>query len=78
MFIIKWILVDVDMFCQGDTVDFNFNDVPRDKFISGATAYLSLRNGKYKENEICYASNPLTLGLIASIRSLFMIFTFNE
>lgn len=43
-----------------------------------ATAYLSLRNGKYKENEICYASNPLTLGLIASIRSLFMIFTFNE
>ena len=49
------------MFCQGDTVDFNFNDVPRDKFISGATAYLSLRNGKYKENEICYASNPLTL-----------------
>lgn len=70
----KWILVDADMFCQGNTVDFNFNDVPRDKFISGAEAYLGLRYGKYKENEICYASNPLTLGLKASIRSLFYDF----
>lgn len=62
------------MFFQGDIVDFNFNDVPRDKFISGAEAYLGLCNEKYKEIEICYVSNFLTLGLEAGICSLFMIF----
>lgn len=46
MFNKKRVLVDVDMFCQGDIVDFNFNDVPRDKFISGAEAYLGLCNEK--------------------------------
>lgn len=44
----KRVLVDVDMFCQGDIVDFN--DVPRDKFISRAESYLGLSNEKYKEN----------------------------
>ena len=52
----------------------DYNDIPKEKFIFGADAYLGIRNGKYKTKEILYASNPPTLGLKASIRGLFYDF----
>ena len=53
---------------------FDLNDVPRDKFIFCAEAYLGMRSNKYKTEEIYYASDPTTLGLKASIRGLFYDF----
>ena len=75
----RWILVDADMYFDQDTldeyhVDFDLLDIPRDKFIFGAEAYLGIRNNKYKTEEIYYASDPVTLGLKASIRGLFYDF----
>lgn len=68
----KWILVDADMHCSN--CDFDVNDIPRNKFIFGAQAYLGMRNNKYKGKEIYYASDPATLGLKATLRSLFYDF----
>lgn len=68
----KWILVDPDM--HGIEKEFDLNDIPRDRFIFGAEAYLGMRNGKYKTEEIYYASDPATLGLKASLRGLFYDF----
>ena len=48
----KWILVDPDM--HGIEKEFDLNDIPRDRFIFGAEAYLGMRNGKYKTEEIYY------------------------
>lgn len=75
----KWVLVDSDMCYDEKTlnyygVDFSLFDVPRNKFIFGAEAYLGMRNNKYKEEELYYASNPATLGLKAAIRALFYDF----
>lgn len=75
----RWILVDADMFfdekiLEEYKIDFNLLDIPRDKFIFGAEAYLGIRNKKYKTEEIYYASDPATLGLKASIRGLFYDF----
>ncbi len=75
----KWILVDSDMYFDDETleeyaIDFNLLDIPRDKFLFGAEAYLGLRNNKYKDEEIYYVSDPITLGLKASIRGLFYDF----
>lgn len=70
----RWILVDADEHCPDHEMGFNLNDIPRDKFIFGAEAYLGMRNGKYKPEEIYYASDPATLGLKASIRGLFYDF----
>ena len=53
---------------------FDLNDIPRDKFIFGAEAYLGIRNNKYNTEEIYYASDPATLGLEASLRGLFYDF----
>ena len=50
---------------------FDLNDIPRDKFLFGANAYLGIRENKYKEEAILYSSDPVTLGLKASIRGLF-------
>ncbi len=75
----KWILVDADMYFYEDVldeyhIDFSLLDIPRDKFIFGAEAFLGLRTGKYKNEEIYYASNPLTIGIEASIHGLFYDF----
>ncbi len=75
----RWILVDADMYFDGKIlkeygVDFNLLDIPREKFIFGAEAYLKLRNGTYRKKDIYYASNPLTYGIPAAIRGLFYDF----
>lgn len=75
----RWILVDADMYFEKEIlkeylVDFNLLDIPREKFIFGAQAYLGLRKKIMKEDTIYYASNPVTLGLKAAIRGLFYDF----
>lgn len=70
----RWVLVDADEHCPDHEMSFDLNDIPRDKFIFGAEAYLGMRNGKFKNEEIYYASDPATLGLKASLRGLFYDF----
>ncbi|MDO5003694.1 MAG: hypothetical protein Q4E39_05675 [bacterium] len=70
----RWVLVDADAHCSDHKMGFDLNDIPRDKFIFGAEAYLGMRNNKYKTEEIYYASDPETLGLKASLRGLFYDF----
>lgn len=69
----SWVLVDADEHCNNQ-IKFDLNDIPRDKFIFGAEAYLGMRTNKYKSEEIYYASDPATLGLKAALRSLFYDF----
>ena len=68
----RWVLVDADEHFPDHA--FDLNDIPRDKFTFGAEAYLGIRNGKYKTEEIYYASDPATWGLKAAIRGLFYDF----
>lgn len=75
----RWILVDPTMFYDGETleyfgVDYSLIDIPRNKFIFAADAYLGLRNQKYKTNEIYSFSNPKTYGIRAAISQLFYDF----
>lgn len=70
----RWVLVDADMHGTSYGINFDLNDIPRDKFIFGALAYLGMRNNKYKDEEIYYDSDPATLGLKAALRSLFYDF----
>ena len=70
----RWVLVDADNQWGDTKIDFDLNDIPRDKFLFSAEAYLNLRNNKMKENEIVYASDPVTIGLPATIRALFYDF----
>lgn len=70
----RWVLVDADEHYLDDKKDFDLNDIPREKFIFGAEAYLGIRNNKYKDEELHYASLPPTLGLKAAIRALFYDF----
>lgn len=70
----RWVLVDADEHCPDHEIGFDLNDIPRNKFIFGAEAYLGMRTGKYKTEEIYYASDPATLALKASIRGLFYDF----
>lgn len=70
----RWKLVDADMHCPAHKIEFNLNDIPYNKFLFGAEAYLGIRENKYKEETILYASDPVTLGLKASIRGLFFDF----
>lgn len=75
----KWTLVDADMCFDKNIleeyhIDFNLLDIPREKFIFGAEAYLGIRQNKLKPEEIYYSSSPLTLGIEASIRGLFYDF----
>ncbi len=70
----RWVLVDADEHCPDHEMGFDLNDIPRDKFIFGAEAYLGMRNEKYKDEEIYYSSDPATLGLKASLRCLFYDF----
>lgn len=68
----KWILVDADMY--GSTLGFDLTNIPRNRFLFGAEAYLSLLNNKINKDKIIYTSNPLTLGVKASIRVMFYDF----
>ena len=68
----KWILADADGCC--DDIDFNPFDMPREKFLFGAKAWLGMRRKEFKEEQICYASDPVTTGLKAAIRGLFYDF----
>lgn len=75
----RWTLVDADMQFDENTlnefhIDFNLLDIPYDKFIFGAEAYLGIRKNKYKTEEIYYSSDPITLGLKATLRGLFFDF----
>ena len=70
----RWVLVDADEHCPDHEMGFDLNDIPRDKFIFGAEAYLGMRNNKYKEKEFHYASSPPTFGLKATIHALFYDF----
>lgn len=70
----RWKLVDADEHCPDHEMGFDLNDIPYDRFLFGANAWLGLRKGKIKEETILYASDPVTLGLKASIRGLFYDF----
>ena len=69
-----WQLVDADEHCPDHEMGFDLNNIPYDKFIFGANAYLGLRNNKLKVESILYASDPVTLGMKAAIRVLFYDF----
>lgn len=68
----KWQLADADCCCND--IDFNPYNLPREKFLFGANAWLGVRQQEYKEEIICYDSNPVTIGLKAAIRGLFYDF----
>lgn len=75
----RWVLVDPTMFYDQETldyfeIDYSLIDIPRDKFIFAADAYLGLRNGKYKTEDIYCFSNPKTFGITAAIDELFYDF----
>ncbi|MBR3133742.1 MAG: transglutaminase domain-containing protein [Clostridia bacterium] len=75
----RWVLVDSDMFffqneLKSNIIDFDLTDIPIEKFIFGAEAYLKLRNNELKENEIHYASAPRKYGLKGALKGLFFDF----
>ena len=75
----RWVLVDADMYFDEDIlneyhIDFNLLDIPCEKFIFGAQAYLGLRKNEYENDEIYYASSPYTYGLKAALHGLFYDF----
>jgi len=75
----KWILVDPTMCYDQETleyfeIDYSLVDMPRDRFIFAADAYLGLRNSKYKANDIYTFSNPKTFGIKGAISQLFYDF----
>lgn len=75
----RWVLVDPTMFYDQETldyfkIDYSLIDIPRDKFIFAANAYLGLRNGKYKKEDIYGFSDPKTFGIKAAIDELFYDF----
>lgn len=70
----RWVLVDADEHCPNHEIDFDLNDIPRDKFIFGAQAYLEIRNKIYEDKKICYQSSPYSFGLKAAIHGLFYDF----
>lgn len=70
----RWKLVDADEHCSDDEIGFDLNNIPYNKFLFGANAWLGLRKNEYKEETILYSSDPVTLGLKAAIRGLFYDF----
>lgn len=69
-----WKLVDADEHCPDHEMGFDLNNIPYDRFIFGANAYLGLREKSIKEDSILYSSNPVTLGMKAALRGLFYDF----
>lgn len=75
----RWVLVDPTMCYDQETldyfeIDYSLIDMPRDKFIFAADAYLNLRSGKHKKEDIYCFSNPKTFGIKAAISELFYDF----
>lgn len=75
----KWVLVDPTMCYDQETlkyykIDYPLINMPRDKFIFAAEAYLGLRNQKYKTNDIYCFSSPKIFGIKAAIDELFYDF----
>lgn len=70
----RWRLVDADEHCPDHEMGFDLNNIPYDKFIFGANAYLGLRQKTIKPESILYSSNPVTLGMKAALRGLFYDF----
>ncbi len=70
----RWKLVDADEHCLNSKIEFDLNDIPYDKFIFGANAYLGLRDGSINQENILFASNPVTIGMKAALRALFYDF----
>ena len=70
----RWVLVDADEHCPDHEMGFDLNDIPRDKFIFGAEAYLGLRKNEFNEEELSFNSTPPTLGLKAALKALFYDF----
>lgn len=52
-------------------INFGILDIPSEKFIFGAEAYLKLRKKRLNETDIYYASNPITYGIPTALRELF-------
>ncbi len=55
-------------------INFSLLNISYNKFIFGAEAYLKLRTGEFKNKEIYYTSNPLTIRIKVSTRGLFYDF----
>ena len=70
----KWILVDPDMFYPGINISFDLCNVPNAKFICGAEAYLKIRNGTFKDENLLYNAYPEMIGIDAAIRIMFYDF----
>ena len=75
----RWTLVDAAMYFDDETlkeygIDFDLIDIPRDKFIFGAEAYLKLRNKEMSDKDIYYSSTPRTYGLKGALHGLFYDF----
>lgn len=75
----RWLLVDPTLYYDQETlnyykIDYSLTDVPRNKYIFAAEAYLGLRNQKYKKEDIYAFSNPKTFGMKAAISQLFYDF----
>lgn len=64
----RWVLVDADMY--GSDLGFDLTDIPRDRFLFGAEAYLKIRNNEINKENIIFASNPITVGMESAIRGL--------
>lgn len=69
-----WKLVDADEHCPDHEMGFDLNNIPYDRFIFGANAYLGLREKSIQEDSILYSSDPVTLGMKAALRALFYDF----
>lgn len=69
----RWILVDADIHCDPH-IDFDPNDIPRDRYQTGAMAYLKLRRGEIQGDQLSYASWPVTHGMAAALRGVFYDF----
>lgn len=69
----RWILVDADIHCDPH-IDFDPNDIPRSRYMTGGQAYLNLRRGRITGDQLSYASWPVTHGLAAAIRGVFYDF----
>lgn len=72
----RWILIDSDMYLSESIleeygIDFNLLDMPKEKFIYSADAYLKLRSGEYNKYDVYYASKPYIYGMKAALRALF-------
>lgn len=75
----RWVLVDPTMCYDQETldyfeIDYSLINIPRNKFIFAADAYLGLRKGKYKTKDIYSFPDPKRFGIKAAINELFYDF----